>query len=511
MLNDKDISKQTLISKYRRSTDKFRNLLSLMLLLFIYIGMVIFAAAKGPCLHYDDYWYMQETGNLVKSGKMTGNIIYPGMLPTLETSTSLPLHNLPLEYMSVPFILLTGVYWGWIITNILYTILTCLLGIWLLKRFTCTDKHIIAFAAFYLFWPLTVHASAHPTAEAGVTFFLMVFTVMFIEFRTRLRSHLLLGIITAIVVLNRPSFILLPAILIAYLFFSNKKGYDRLSITVSYMSGFLPTFFLLRTLLPQAAIGLLVPLKLPAGESMLHFQSLQPLIFSLPVFWSKVLHNLRLQITGFSLEQFVFVLLFNVMLLWNLIKPVKDKTAQSKSFHLIVIAFIVIYLLTVVLFNYQNRLLQTLYPFLLLYVIVTAPQFFKGKGGRITLVAAYLVFVASGIYYGKENRKNALLSSETVNSLIRIESRYHPQGYMISMIGCNALPTAFPGCSKILMCKDKVNTPAEILQMRDKFPYEWIICRRDSGILRITEFSKLSHIADFPPPLSDVSLYHLEK
>lgn len=481
-----------------------------LLIVLIYIGLVVFSAWNGPSMLQDDHWYLNDVRTFLQTGKMQTNQIFPIMLAKGSYAPPPVLHNLPLMYPVLPFALLFGEYWGWIITNILFTLLSCLILVSIARRYGTEAWLQQALAAMYLFWTLTVHLSAHPLAEAGIVFSVLLLSYCWLFSPSGYLRQLLLGFLGAIVVLNRPSYLLLM-LLLCILLLLNRD--DKLLRRIGYLSVFLLSFLLFKTignlLLPQIETSFLEALKLPPGYAMLHFFKLQPLPFSLQVWFERLLYSLRLQLVGRSLSQTVLILIFDLLVIWYLIRALRQSSKPETALKLLCAMHLLVYAATLLLFHYQTRFLQMIFPFLLLWFIITLPAAGKAPIYRFIIAGICLIGLAGSIFSGWQNRRDALQTKELVRSYRQIEQKIHPEGAILADGNSMLLPYVFNRNPALLMFDDDVNTRADLLWMRAKVPYQWLICKTASTSLDSLSVLQPRLVSAFPAPMAEWGLYRL--
>jgi len=480
-----------------------------LLIILIYVGLVVFSAWSGPSLQQDDHWYLNDLRTFIQAGRMQTNQIFPAMIANDSYAPPVVLHNLPLMYLVLPFAILLGVYWGWIAANIVFTLLSCLILVRLAKRFQAVVWQQLALGAMYLFWPVTVHLSAHPLAEAGSVFFLLLLGYFWLLAPSGYPRQLLLGFLAAILVLNRPSYLLLT-LLLAILTLFGRDG--KLLRRIGYTAVFLLTAGLVKSignmLMPQIDLSIFEAIKLPFGQTMQHFFALQPLPFSIPEFLHKQLLTLQIQMTGRNLSQAVFVLLFDLLLICFLFSG--RRAAHSKELYLFVGMNVLVYAATLICFQYQTRFLQTLLPLLLLWFILQHGRTGRSAKYQTAILVFCVISLAGSFLSGYQNRKDARLARQIEQSYRQIERTYPSKEAMLVNGNSKLIPYVFTKNSAILMFDDEVNTSSELLWMRNRVPYQWLICQTASTALDSLSTLQPRLVTTFPPPMSEWGLYQLE-
>ncbi len=484
--------------------------LLIVLVVAVYIGLVIYTAGKGPSVMQDDHWYMKDIRHFIATGRMETNEIYPAMLAHNMANPPKVLHNLPLMYPVIPFVMMFGSYWGWIIANMMYSLLTCLILVQIIRLLKGTLWQCLAVISMFLLWIMTVHVSAHPLAEAGVLFYISLLTWIFVKLNESSFKYLLLGIIMAVIILNRVSFAVLFVLLVIWLIILRREKpenrwlqlfvFGTITIALSILGSYL---------LPVTKMGVFTPLRMPANQAMLHFYQLQHQHFSFAVFAVKVLDSIKLQLMGRNITHTVFVTIFNLLIISFLIFGLRSKDEKQQRFELITLFYVSVYFATLVWFQYQTRFLHTVMPFLLVWLVLRFP-YIKQKSIPVMIVAGFcLINLGGDIYNGRQNRKDAVLTSQMEQAYIQIQTQYNIKGSVLVEGNCKLLPWVMEDNPGILMCDPEVNTTQELLWMRDKIPYEWIISVNDSGLIDSLACLKPKLITVLPLPMTEFSLYRV--
>jgi hypothetical protein len=471
---------------------------------------VLCSAAKGPSLYQDDHWYMNDLRHFIETGKMETNQVYPEMLRFNYSNLSRVLHNLPLMYPVIPFVVLFGAYWGWIVANILYSLLTCLILVLVVRLLKGSVWQCLAFIAMFLMWIMTVHVSSHPIAEAGVVFFLALLTWFLLRTPECIWKSVVLGLLMAVIVLNRLSFLVLAILLAGYVYYeqgSNQK--QKLLQTLIYSCSFLIALCIGHYLLPVVSLRPDICLKAPPNQAMLHCYLLHDQHYSFSIIVAKVLDAIRLQLLGRNIMHTVFVMMFNLLTLGFFLFAFNTKDGLRKRYTLITLFYILVYYVTLFWFQYQTRFLHSVMPFLLVLFVLMLPQIKQQWISVMIVISFCMINMGGNIINCIQNRKDAILSAQVESSYIQIRDKINFQGPMLTEGNNKLLPWVFYRNSKLLMCDSKINTTKELLWMRTKIPYEWIICEKESALIDSLSSLKPILIMDLAYPMSEFSLFKL--
>jgi hypothetical protein len=484
--------------------------LSLVIIVLLYLILVFYASGKGPSVKQDDHWYMNDIRMFLIKGSMHTNQVFPVMIQKGWDAPPRVLHNLPLMYPVIPFAMLLGVYWGWIVTNVIFTLLALFLLYKLLEQFKVSKPWMLAFSALFLFWVTTIHASSHPLAEAGVLFFLVCLAVSYVKTTDKPVSYLLPGLLTAIVILNRPSFMGLLILLPMCIMLEKYPTYDKLRNCGVFLSTAIVISIAGYYLFPQVRLGLIAPLKMPDNQAMLHHFSFNPIRFSLPVFWDKLKSALLLQLAGRNLGQLPFVVMFNAMAVGLvLFKPVSNDIPQQKLYR-ITFVYLLIYIATLVWFQYQTRFMHTVLPFLLLWFTVRFSQQRLGKLPVFIVTCLCIINLAAGFLYAGQNRADAVQTKDIENSYSNIIDKYQVSGTILITGNCKIAPWVFSSNDTLIMCDERTMTKNELHWMRTRLPYQWVISKNTCSIIDSLQSLNPLFIIELAKPMDDFSLYRIQ-
>lgn len=483
-------------------------------MILLWMVLVIVTAWEGPSASHDDYWYMKDTEVYLETGHLTGNQIYPAMLTANSIDPPPVLHNLPLMRLIFPLARILGSYWGWIAGNILFNLLSCLLILQIVYQTTNDFRQTILAGAMFLFSITTVHTSAHPISEAGITFFLLIGFLIF-TYQNLNWIKILVGLlITVLMVLNRTSYILLIPFLLLILI--KKKSYPsnsflqryRWAMGLIFLILFLSIYLSLRDLFPQVSLYAYAPFVIPPGGSMEHFFSLKPLPLRFDLIMHKISYGLKLQVTGRNLSHLPLLVLTNVLILSSIWGIFKNKFENKTKILLLGLMFV--YLATICLVQYQTRFIHTLLPFLII------AWFIMGKDNKSIFLKWFtwgfiMISVIGSVINIKINHESALSTRATIQAMQTVRDKGIIDGDLLCYPCPKEIMYVFRD-HRILMLHDKMSyTIEEIRAIRKRVFFRYMIARKNKRFDRVMKEFEPEWVMDLSGSMNDLALYRLKK
>ncbi len=496
-----------------QSKDYFKIILCSIIVL--YCLLVVITSMQGPSDWHDDYWYMRDMEEFLQKGSMQSNQYYPAMLTFDYTDPAKVLHNLPLMYLTIPFIFVLKSYWGWIVSNILFNLMTLFLILKILQLHKGSKQSMLMISSMFLFWITTVHTAAHPISEAGVTFFVVLLFYHFLTQKKKYSSIIINAFLLTITVLNRPSYLfLLPFILLFY-FDHDKKANDeihlskfkQISYPIIYLLDFLVFYMIGQKAFPQAGINLMSPLTLPAGGSMIHFYSFKALPFSWGMLWEKFLYAFKLQIMGRGASHLPILVSFNSLIIIFLY-GLKKKSYPFKV-ALFILINLILYFLIIFLIQYQTRFLHTMIPFLLISFYFV----WKTKATKFLLNYAILfIFVNASItiFNIRLNHQQAMETKAMISELQELKNMNLMEGNLLCISGPKPINWIFRE-QKIVMLDNRVKYTLEDFRfIFKKIPFQYMLCKDKRNYPQILSEYNPIKIYKLSYPLEDLILYRFD-
>jgi len=227
----------------------------------IFLFLVILAATD--CRGSDQYWYLADVETLLQGGPPVTNNLFPAQVMLTGQEKPYFIHNILNLYLVLPAAWITGSFAGWVITNVLATLLTAALIAFLVARIT--DIYLAVWAySVYLLLPLTLWLTAQPLAEATIAPFVALGMLAYERAGTKRRFWIVLAAAILGAFYCRSTYII-PLFLLPAAYLWQNRPVRKNTVV-------------------QAAALLAAAVAAAAG---------QPLLFpeSLPISWSGLLNN----------------------------------------------------------------------------------------------------------------------------------------------------------------------------------------------------------------------------
>jgi 4-amino-4-deoxy-L-arabinose transferase-like glycosyltransferase len=192
-----------------------RTLVAVMVLLFI---VLTFWAAMAGIRGTDQYWYLADSQSLISGHGVHTNVIYPISARFAKPDYLLPfIHNILNIYLAAGFGFLAGAYWGWILLNLVSSLLTAFLIYKILRRYA-DERLSLMVSSMYLLIPLTFWQTTQLLAEASITPLVALGAYLFLNSDRKFSRWLLLMTVVGLLLISRASFLpLIPLVPLAFL------------------------------------------------------------------------------------------------------------------------------------------------------------------------------------------------------------------------------------------------------------------------------------------------------
>ena len=418
-----------------------QNIEDRILLFLLPLAMLIFIllagyGASGGVRGSDQYWYVDDTNALLTGKGPISNSIYPATI-FRETQLNLPrpfVHNFPIIYIIWPIAVLLGSFNGWIFTNLLCSFLSALLIGLTVKRSTGDSNAAIGAGLFYCLLPVVFWNSLQALSEPSLALFVSFFIWIYVCEPKKLsfRRFILLTFVTGLLFLSKSNFILLfPFILLSFLIpefkihtesLSRKNLFSILVLIAILFFFLILSHFFFESNFDYSYIDALMLNTSIYPTNMDQYYNPEGLKFSLLPFLSKVVQNLKTQITGGNLVNFLlFYLPFNAsvagIIILALRKRIIDRAVQAAA------VFVGIFLITIAVVQNQLRYQLMAWPAIIVALFHLAqtqgllkPAKWKTAFILVLVLGAGVVFFAMA----REVKNSGETEAKIVNEIQRL-------------------------------------------------------------------------------------------
>ncbi|MBN2376031.1 MAG: hypothetical protein JXD22_06505 [Sedimentisphaerales bacterium] len=477
----------------------------------------------------DQYWYVADVESLLDGNGVQTNNYYPVHVMKPGPLTAPPfVHNILNLYFVLPAASVFGPYLGWLITNVLASILTALLLAYLVRKICgswCKGSSLgnvgnwgvfMVFAG-YLLQPLTIRQSSQPNAEATIAPLVAVMVLLYLRADRNIINWIILAGVLFAAYCCRFSFLPLLLLLpVVFLVQNRQVDWRKLLISTMLLAGALVVFYIRPWLFPDQvpeSVEVLLNTAIPSiSDNMYAFFCLNPMPVTLENIWLKVSTNLVNQVNPDSWTWQIFYLPFNVsVLIGAAIFFVGKKNPVKKRLGQCLACGFLLHLATVTLTQNTFRYLLVVTPAILpaaVFVVVTIFQskFFAGKRlSRYLLTGAVLLLLTTGdVLLVNSLRQNALREKQTRDALGRLfEENLAPDETVIleaiyneyEMLAYVLRPR------KVMMVKPDYQTE-QYETIIKKSRAQWLICPPGSLLLERMPVDDEPVLKDLPLALS---------
>jgi len=477
-----------------------------------FVSLVLFSASglRG----WDQHWYAADVDTLLQGGPRTTNNVFPVNLMSEEIQTSPPfLHDILNLYLVLPAAFFFGSFKGWIVTNILATILTGWLIAFMVSKVANGWFAALAYTV-YLLLPLTIWQSSQPLAEATIAPFVALGVLIYMKANKNDLMWCLLMIVTCAGYYSRSSFLLLLLVVpIAYLI-QNRPVKTK---NVLYTFAFLCFVFLVVKAKSIIFVSGVVPIAklinsgVPGVTSNMYcFFSISPDPILLSNIYSKIVGNLTTQILSDNWLIQIFYLPFNIFTIAAVYFFFTKKSEVERRIAHCGIILLLLHMAIIVIHQNQFRYLLVTTPIVLVCsaVVINRIKFFQSKRVRlILLLAATFCLTISNIPSAIKLHHEGLQQKKVHTALVSMfdDAIAKDESLMVeysSFLGYVLRPRTVifirPGYKH-----DDYQT------MRERGNAKWLLCPRGSTIVEYFDISSSPVLKDFPHPYDNYRLFAL--
>jgi hypothetical protein len=486
------------------------------LVTIIFVSLISFAASdiRGT----DQYWYTADVETLLVGGKTTNNV-YPAQLMSPETQIPCPfMHNILNLYLVLPLAKVFGAFWGWVITNIIATVLTAMLIALLVAM--VADKWVSALTyTLYLLLPLTVWQSSQPLAEATIAPFVALGVLAYIRAKTNKKLWGIALVAACAAYYCRLSFLpILFVIPIAYLVQSRPLRTRNVLPALGLLSLSIFIIIIGKMIFVQGmptSFGKMIVNAIPGVNRNMDFLfSLSPRPITTRELWLKISAPLSYQLLPRSRSSQIFYLPFNLLTVLSLYLYFTKKTPKEARIAHCVAVLLLLHIATIIIHQNQFRYLLVITPAVLAgsAVILNKIKFLQSKRRQLGLLMVLAIFLtASNVPIVTRLRKEGFrerklrtaLSSTFDNTIAKDESVIVDASNEYNQILGYVLRP------RLVIFVDLRYKDEEYQAMREKGNAKWLLCPIESPLIKHFHISSPPTLKDLPHPYKDYALFQL--
>lgn len=514
---------------YTNGIRKNKYLLILIVFVIAYTGIYMFLSLKGATgiRGSDDFWYVADVESLITGKGVASNNIFPVSCRYVVPTFPRPfVHNVPNIYFAALPALIFGSYKGWIVLNIFCNLITAFLIFKIVKKFVSKIWAVLMMVT-YLSLPLTLMGTIKPMAESSIAPLVALELYVYIYKKDNLWYWILMELIAGLLVACRPSFIILlfliPAVYVIERCILKKNWIRNLFILlfICIVLAVIPSVLfkpnvsysnlsIINSAVPNKSSNMNIFFNLNPEQVNIH-NTLANLI-------AKTKESLRIQFkptkdVGFS----SYYVPFNIIFIFNIFLMFKGKKYIQIS--MFTLFMFLIHILTVIIFQNQDRYMIVAMPVLLcsMGVFLGSIKILNRIQWRlrlILLIIPFLIFIKSDLYvtclYQEEglNEKNIMQPIDKEfkeiipnNDVAVVQANYATQ-YLLEGYLLRPREVLF-----VLDSYSKQDYKAMLHNVNAK----WIICTENSLILNKMSDFKLKKIKNLTYPYENTAIYSISE
>jgi hypothetical protein len=427
-------------------------LLTLLIPVYIILAIVFSPIPRGS----DQYWYVGNVNRVIHiDGKYKTNNIFPASLPESDKDLPRPwVQNRPVVYIVTAFAFLIGdAHRTWVILNILFLLLSVYLVYKIIKRDVDQSSNLTPqLIGLLLLFPINFYLVMQAYPDIFNELLVIALVVLLLSNVSWIAKAIGAAVLTGLLIYQRDNFLLLVFLLPFYFFFYETKNKRLVSGTLFILLTLLlyyikPMIFALHTTKPLNILSVITEVR-PGRLNMVNYlypdlpqESLSETFKILPAkAWAAI--SKQFSITG---RDAIFYYIINLLFIpYILLMPKYKKfTITQRKVLFLGGCFIVLYFITIILFENQYRFASVLIPFLLLSTYWYLAGFSKKQVAYFISFALLGIFILIDIFIGVQNRKEAISDKALISKLYGIKKEINNKPVLIQYYTGRALLIAY--------------------------------------------------------------------
>ena len=482
----------------------------------VFVSLVLFAASdfRGS----DQYWYIADVETLLQGGPKTTNEAYPARIMSPGAQIPLPfMHNILNLYLVLPAATVFGSFRGWIVTNIVATILTASLIALIIRKVANGWISVLAYTA-YLLLPLTMWQTSQPLAEATIVPFVAMGILIYVSAHTNKKLWGLLVIVVGLAYYCRTSFLpILFVIPITYLVQNKPVRIKNALYTLGLLS--LVIFVIVIREIIFAG-GVAVPFHniISAGvpgvtDQMSSFYSLSQRPIVIRHLWLKVVNNLTIQLLPQRWDAQIFYLPFNVLTAFSLYFFFTKKSNIGLRITHCGVVLLLLHVATIIIHQNQFRYLLVATPIILVCsaLVINKIKFFQSRTGQLGLILGLLVcLIGSNIPVVTGLRQRGFREKDLRTKLKSTFDSVIPKNESLMVEASRKYQLlAYTLRPRMVIFTRWGYKSEEYQTMREKGNVKWFLCPLKSPLVEHFNISSPPVLKGLPHPYKDYALFPL--
>jgi hypothetical protein len=482
----------------------------------IFVSLILLAASdlRGS----DQYWYVADVETLLKGGNTT-NEIYSAQIMSAEAHIPCPfMHNVLNLYLVLPAVKIFGVFKGWIVTNLLASVLTASLIALLVATVANKWAAVLAYTV-YLLLPLTVWQSAQPLAEATIAPFVALGVLIYVLAGTNKKLWGLMVILACAAYYCRASFLpILFVIPVAYLFQSRPVGIKNILSALGFLGVVIFAVIIGKIIFVQGmptSFHKMINNAIPGVTRNMHFLfSLSPRPIVLREIWLKATAHLSYQLFPHSWKLQIFYFPFNLLAILSVYLYFTKKSKMEVRVAHCAIALLLLHIATIIIHQNQFRYLLVITPAVLAgsVMVLSKVKLFQSRRMLLILILGAVVFLTTSNIAlvtklrqdgFSEERLRTALHSMLDDVIPEDESLIVDASYRYNQVLSYVLRP------RIVILVESGYKYEEYQTIRERGKAKWLLCPLESPLVEHFNISSSPTLKNFPHPYENYALFHL--
>ena len=429
---------------------------TLLFLLLIPVYIILVSIFSPIPRGSDQYWYVGNVNRVIHiDGKYKTNNIFPAGLPKSDNELPRPwVQNRPIVYLVTAFAFLIGdAHRSWVILNLLFLFLSAYLVYKIMQSDKYRDNKLTGILlGIFLLFPLNFYLAMQALPDMFNEMLAVVLAVLLLSNLSWIVKAVGGAVLTGLLIYQRDNYLLLLFMLPFYFFiFENKEkrlASGTLFIILTLLLYFIkPIIFPLHTTKPLNMLSIITEVR-PGKLNMVNY--LYP---DLPKRTLSETFKILMAKTAFALsKQFaltdsdaIFRYTINLFLIPYalLLSKYKQLTIAQKKVMFLGGIFILLYFVTIILFENQYRFGSVLIPFLILSAYWFLNKTVKKSISYTSSIVLLVLYVLADIYIGIQNHNEAMSDKTLISKLYTVKNEVHDKPVLVQYYSGKSLIIAY--------------------------------------------------------------------
>ncbi len=468
------------------------------------VGLTVLAASGG-IRGSDQYWYASDVDSIVHGDLTTNTVLPVGLLGPGGHVPPAFIHNVLSLYLAAIPALLVGSFNGWLVLDIVATLLSAVLIYLTAKRYAARWAALLCAAAYPLL-PITLWQASQPLAETSLSLFAALFVFLVAVAGADGRRWLAVVAAAGLLYLSRQSYLpILLAVPLGFLVVRLRADRSALgrSLAITAGLGVAAGAFaaagqaLFSAQNVDASYTRLLHTAVPGQTDNMWFNlDLSPanlanqLPFDAGLLATKLVAHLADQLYAFdSLPVGLFYWTFNILAIVAVVAAWRERRSPRLRVIIAALAFVAIHLVTIALFQNQFRYTMPALPGLLIVLAMVLSDIrvldrLIAPRPAVALIVLCLVALGPGLYVAVLARDDGLASAAVAGAAARLlDQQLGPDEPVLIVYSQTPQVLAYAARPRLILYLADTYTKDELERLLRAFPARWILAPENAETL----------------------------